>query len=236
MERRKIVVYNILNVLTIYALPLFCMVAACMAKGSENIANSIWNSWQPLFKYQGIISPTPGAGVAFLEKPIQECIMMHLNLNYGIETSIFGFDPYLVFGSLFMFICIYYFVVRIPSLKGQTKGIKILLSDMYIFQFICLLPMFTILSCDFGRTINYAIYTTYFLAYFIEKYQIKYHLPIIHMLSKDVCEYCDNSVMSNIWFYIIVLFLTPFSPWGGVSIFNPLIIEYIKLISIVILS
>lgn len=228
---QKEIVHNISNVLKVFFIPLLCMFFVCTAKGSKDIADVIWNSWQPLFDYQGVICEKIGNAVAFLGMPSKDAIMMHLGYNYGIGThEKYGFNPLVVSGSLLMFIGIYFLMVKIPSLKHQTKGNKILLSDMYIFQFICLLPMFTILSCDFGRTINYVIYTTYFLVFFIEKHQVRYNLPMISKFSNNVCRICDNRVMSSLWFYIIVLMLMPFGMYCGVTILHPLGHEYICLI------
>ena len=229
--KQKSIFANILKVLKVFILPLFCMGIVCTAKGSKDIADIIWNSWQPLFNYQGVTCEKMGSSIAFLGWPTKNAVMMHLDSNYGIGVGAkFGCNPLLVLGSLLMFIGIYFLIVKTPSLKHQTKGNQILLSDMYIFQFICLLPMFTILSCDFGRTINYVIYTTYFLAYFIEKYQTRYNLPVIGKFSNKVCRICDNRVMSSLWFYIIVLMLMPFWICCGISVLHPLGREYIFLI------
>lgn len=147
----------------------------------------------------------------------------HLRLNFGISKGrMLGFSPSLVVGSMLMFIGIYFLTVTIPSLKRKTKECHIALSDIFIFQFICLLPMFTVLSCDFGRTINYVIYSTLFLTYAIEKYQIQYEMPVIRNLSNKVYLLCSNPICSNLLVYLTVLLLTPFTLWGGVSILNPL--------------
>lgn len=207
---QKSILSNTLKVLKVFILPLFCMGIVCTAKGSKEIADIIWNSWQPLFDYQGITCENIGASVAFLGMSTSDAVTMHLGYNYGIGINErYGFDPLVVSGSLLMFIGIYFLIIKTPSLTHNTKESQILLSDMYIFQFICLLPMFTILSCDFGRTINYVVYTTYFLVYFSEKYQVKNDLHMISKFSNRVCGFFDNRVMSSLWFYIIVLMLMP---------------------------
>lgn len=224
-NKRKI--GGILSVLKVFIVPLLCMFVVCMANGNNDIANAIWDSWQPLFDYQGITSNTPGISVAFLGKPTKDVIMMHLGANFGIGThEKYGFNPLKVSGALLMFIGMYFLTFKTPSLKYQTKANRILLSDMYIFQFICLLPMFTILSIDLGRTINYVIYTSYYLVYFMEKYQIDYNLSVIHRLSNNVYACCNNTIMSSLWFYIIILLITPYFICGGVSITHPLGREY----------
>lgn len=222
--------YRILNLLKVFALPLLCMITVCTAKGSEEIANAIWNSWQPMFDYHGVSPTKIGCGIEFLGRPTSQLIEMHLNFNYGIGIGErFGFKPLLVIGAILMFIGTYYLITQTPSIK-RTKRDCIMLSDMFIFQFICLLPMFTILSCDFGRTINYLIYTTYFLVYFLSKYKVQYTLPIIHNVSANVYAFCNNAVMLSLWFYIIVLMLMPFEMDCGVSVLNPLGHEYIYII------
>lgn len=214
---------KIIDSLKVFCLPLLCMFIVCKASGNGDTADRIWNSWQPLFDYQGIPSGAPGDAINFMNMTTGSAMKFHLRLNFGISKGrMLGFSPSLVVGSMLMFIGIYFLTITIPSLKRQTKECRIALSYIFIFQIICLLPMFTVLSCDFGRTINYVIYSTLFLTYAVEKYQIRYEMPVIRNLSNKVYLLCSNPICSNLLVYLTVLLLTPFTLWGGVSILNPL--------------
>lgn len=210
--------------------PLACMCAVCLAHGGATTADMVWNSWQPLFDMMSIEASPQGAAVAFLKRPTPEVMAFHLRMNYGwgAENAALGFRPSLVTGTLLMFAGTYFLMVRTPAWKAQNGERRALTGYLFLFQMACLLPMFTVLSCDFGRTINYAIYTTYFLTYFIEEHGLSLRLPFFRRFSEQRWLSGGARVGTSLWTYLIVLFAMPFAAWGGVSLLHPLGTIYLK--------
>lgn len=220
---------RILNTLLVFGLPIFTMALVCGAKGTTEQANAIWQSWEPLFDYLCVEQPTVPDAIRFLSlsESVHDVAMFHLGLNYGIGQGFScGFNTELVVGSLLFFIGIYFLMVTTPK-KIVSKRTTVLLSNMFLFQLVCLVPMFTILSCDFGRTILYVIFTSYYLVYLLEKNKLEITIPFIGFISKKVTN-CI-SLLSNpvsLLLHFVVIVSVPFSLCGGVSVYEPLFIHY----------
>lgn len=218
--------YQIRCLIKAFALPLVAMILVCLSKGSNAIASSIWNSWMPLFDYIGkeYLPDHIPAAINFLERPTGEVIKFHLDLNYHLwDNKCYLYTT----GSLFFFIISYYLTTRAPRKQNAPQQEYLLLSDVYIAQFVCLLPMFSILSCDFGRTIYYVILTSYLLTYLLQKNGIQIEIPVIHTISVKMQSLLDNRLFfDNFWSYIILLFIIPYNLCCGISIFHPLWNEY----------
>ena len=214
-----------MQTISVFVLPIVSFGVVCLAKGSTEMAAQIWRSWQPMFDYVGTqYQPeTIPAAIDFLGKSTTDVILFHLKINYQYLSRILG--------SIAMFVCSYYLTTRALQ-KRQTEQYRyILLSDIYIFQFICLLPMFSILSCDFGRTIYYVIMTSYFLTFLLVKHETSFSIPIIHKWSESIQSLLSSHKLFNhIAFYLFVLFIMPYNICCGVPITHPLIREYIPML------
>lgn len=202
-----------------------CMAFVCLYKGNEESAKEIWASWAPLFDYENVNPELPSA-IKFMNIPIDEVFRRHLGTNYGIGVGAkLGCNPLLILGTILMFIGFYYLLIKTPK---ENREDSVLLGSLYIYQIICLFPMFTVLSCDFGRTMHYVIYSCYFVVYLTTKYDIQFHVPMV-----EEWAICLNSIIdkhklcSNYWFYIAVLAFVPYSIWCGVSILHPVSYEYV---------
>ncbi len=218
--------YQIKRIVKAYTLPVAAMILVCLAKGSNTVATSIWNSWMPLFDHIGkeYLPDHIPAAINFLERPTGEVFKFHLDLNFHLwDNKCFLY----ITGSLFFFILSYYLTTRAPRKQAASQSEYLLLSDLYIAQFVCLLPMFSVLSCDFGRTIYYVILTSYFLTYLLLKNGIQMEIPVIHTISvKMQSLFSHRFFFNNIWSYTILLFIIPYNIACGISIFHPLWNEY----------
>lgn len=122
-------------------------------KGNDVAAHIIADSWAPLLSEN--INPYSGT-IKSLAWETLSTFKFHVRVNF-IELSN-GFMG-LIVRPIILFL-IYYlatrilFVFRTPSSELQ-KNDKNLLSSILSFQFIMLIPMFTILSCDAGRIVLY---------------------------------------------------------------------------------
>lgn len=218
--------YQIRCLIKAFALPLVAMILVCLSKGSNAIASSIWNSWMPLFDYIGkeYLPDHIPAAINFLELPTKEVLIFHLGTNYHLWDNKWFLHTT---GSLFFFFLSYYLTTRAPRKQSASQQEYLLLSDVYIAQFVCLLPMFSVLSCDFGRTIYYVILTSYLLTYLLQKNGIQIEIPVIHTISVKMQSLLGNRLFfDNFWSYIILLFIIPYNLCCGISIFHPLWNEY----------
>lgn len=203
-----------------FALLVITMIAVCMAKGTASQANAIWQSWSPMFDYLNITQPDTPYLIEFLAKSesVQDVAMFHLRANFGIGK---GFDPLLLTGSIVFFIGMYFLTITIPRHK-VSGALSQTLSSIYLFQFVCLLPMFTILSCDFGRTILYVIFTSYYLEYLTKKFSIKIPIPFVDSFSEGMVSAFLRVTYPRLFLlHLLVLALIPFNMVHGISITSP---------------
>ncbi|MCQ2771324.1 MAG: hypothetical protein MJ236_05955 [Clostridia bacterium] len=218
----------------VFGLPIITMIALCFSKGTAIQASTIWESWSPLYEYLGVSQPTPPALIQFLSKSesIGNVSMWHLKANYGLNVNDgFSLNPLLVFGSLLFFAGMYFLTISTPQEVFSKRKSRIL-SNIYIFQFVCLAPMFSVLSCDFGRTILYVIFTSYFLLYLSERHNIKISMKHIDLISKKTVKllHC-MSTKKRLLLHISVLVLVPFNLWCGISITHPFILNFSHIIT-----
>lgn len=204
-----------------FVLPFLTMFLVCVAKGNFTQANAIWQSWVPLFDYLKIEQPEIPEAIDFLawSENIVEIGKHHLSCNYGIGNGCsMGFNYILVLGSLFFFLGMYILTITTPQ-KISSNKISKQLSSVYLFQFLCLLPMFSILSCDFGRTILYVIFTSYYLDYLIKSNNIEIQIPYIDKISHFF--YTRISQISKHCLYVlhlIIIIFIPFNLYNGVPL------------------
>ncbi len=134
--------------------------------------------------------------------------------------------------TLICFGMIYYLVTRLNTVDLKWNKLRkldrILLSNIMLIQFFCLIPMFTVLSCDMPRVILYWIISTLLLYHFF-KHDKYIFISWLSRLSKTIQYRIDNTkFLSSPWTYLGVLFCLPISYCGGASIFGsyPVIIMY----------
>lgn len=210
---------KIQNTFIVFSLPILTMLLACTAKGTTEQAEAIWHSWTPLFEYLNIDQPMMPEAIQFLSRSenINNVVMFHLGLNFGVGQNIrLGTSPSLVIGSLLFFIGTFYLTATTPQRDSLKKSTRQLIS-IYLFQSICLIPMFTILSCDFGRTILYVIFTSYYLLYFCEKNNLNLSIPHVNCISKKMTCCLSRIPFLSSWpIHLVVLSLLPFNLCAGI--------------------
>lgn len=212
-----------------FVFPITAMLTVCLASGGKEAAESIWHSWSPLFAYLNLEAPKMTA-IHFLAKPIPDVMLWHLDINFNIESGLF-YVVKRIFQFLLFITGMFYLTVNAPSLNTSYER-KRILSNIFIVQFISLLPMFSVLSCDVGRTILYVVYSTYFLAFFIENssYNISFHF--VDKFSNKIVSYLDGlRFLRSDLCYFLVMICVPFGLYLGVQISRPLglfIFEWLK--------
>lgn len=233
-DKSKNKLRRILGTLITFVLPIATMLIVCISKGTTEQANVIWQSWTPLFDYLNMQQPEIPAAINFLSKSesVYDVSLFHLGLNYGIGIGcILGFSPRLVVGSLLFFVGIYFLSITAPQ-KLPSKKVTKLHSSIFLFQFFCLLPMFSFLSCDFGRTILYVIFSSYYLVYFVSHNEIYVTMPYFDNISERVISWLQRlSPRFCFILHLAVLIFIPFRMSVGIPVFRSLFLyEYCPVI------
>ena len=131
-------------------------------------------------------------------------------MHYDIT---FADNPLLATTTLIIvFILAYYLCTHIPIVDKYNKSItpnkdKYELSKFICFQLLVQLPMFTLLSCDYGRTIPISLYTAFFIFHFSKEYRINLYVSnIINKASNYIMNYFNSHpIFGNVWVYIVVI-------------------------------
>lgn len=143
-------------------------------KGDDEVVKNISNSWDPLFP--NLVQN--GGTLKSLGWETLPTMKFHFRVNF-VESSL-GFIGFII-RPITLFL-IYYlasrilFVFRTPHSQLQDND-KPLLASILIFQFIMLIPMFTVLSCDTGRVVLYWLSSSFIFFLLIPRELLKYIFP-----------------------------------------------------------
>lgn len=171
----------------LFLLPVIAaMGVCCIFKGDATTADAIWESYQPYFiETYGNKLPMGEAVNALTWKTIPT-MSEHLWLNYRYPCFI---------GWIIAFVTTFYLCANVNRVKlfsyekKETNSVS--LTSILLAQFISLLPMFTVLSCDLGRITIYWTFTSFFIyALFGDTMEI----PLLTGLSKRI-----NNVFNTTW-------------------------------------
>lgn len=223
-DKNKSIFNRIIRALVIFIIPIVSIGILFVCKGGEDVAQKIWDSWNPLFAAYPEKEPAShiGWGVDFLRNDsMLDVIKFNSSLLFRIdEWPRFG----MIYSNILLLISfplIWFLVIRVPSYDTRKKVIvqnnnnSVILSNVFLIQVASMLPMFGMLSCDFGRTMPYCIYTTFFFVHLSLKYGIT--LPYPHFLTRfsEKVNYrlSNNKITSSFLFYVFVLFVTPLRGW-----------------------
>lgn len=201
----------------LHFVPIFLtMAAVCLFKGDPLTAEIIWNSWEKVFSSFPCNSDTTviGEGVDALTWGTKDTFVNHLKASYiGSHSPSYMLIPL----SIFNLLASYLLVSRINTVdmgiirKRQMNNV--LMSNILLIQFIAMIPMFTILSCDWGRTIPYWLLSSMFFYHIYKNEKIDF-LCLTKVSQKIQKGISQNRILSNNYTYIILTLLTPI-PWSG---------------------
>ena len=186
------------------------MAAVCLFKGDKSVADAIWASWGKVFA-----AYHDGSGIPQVGSSVQALGWNAVNtFGYHFRSAYFGHatpSPRGVILTLFVILSAYYLLTRIDCISmGKSRPNHLertLLSDVAIVQFIALLPMFTVLSCDWGRTLPYWILSSMFFYHVFKKETVTFP-PCLSKVSLAVQGFIGGSrlLVSPITYLLIVLF------------------------------
>ena len=151
-KNKKVFVAIVLSFLSLSPSILAFLVALFM-HGDQETAQTIWDSWQILFGQETSDVPFYSA-IGAIGWTKQGAIKIHamgnfLGVNGGILSSVYWC---IVFPVVYYITTNTLFVFR-KRMTDFTADHKTMLSSILLFQFLCLSPVFCILSCDWVRII-----------------------------------------------------------------------------------
>lgn len=173
LSERKHLVVNALQVLVL--LGIFGIL--CMHKGDTATAYAIIDSWNAVVDgnpLEFIRTNSIGA----LAWDTKETMLQHIKWNIGAsDGSSFGLVYWPIFLVVAYYFFTFFFTVFKPTKAAYGKTEQTRLSSLFCTLLVCLVPMFTILSCDYGRIIQYATVTSLAAYLILDKSVIDRLLP-----------------------------------------------------------
>lgn len=188
---------------------LLCIVVLC--HGDDLLVREIWDSWCPYL------------GEAVTNELVKDSYMsmtMNWSLEYCITEivwpnswlSYFAWNlPTLPF-NLYLFACLYYLVTRFNAIDlgfyRLEKYDRVQISNIVLVQFICVLPLLTLVFCDWGRALPYWIVSSLLFFHFFGN--AEFAPPILSSLSVRLQGWIDKIPFLNTsWGYYILIMTLP---------------------------
>ena len=168
------------------------MGAVCLCKGNMPTAVAIWHSWSDAFAQfpDGIhdyayTMANIGDNVEALSWKLLSAARLHLTVN------LFGVLAHLN-------------TVRIGKYKMANDTTREI-SNTLLLQLVFMLPMFTILSCDYGRTIPYWVLSTLMAVACFGRLDI----AALDRLTERIQSKLQHPALKSTWVYTLIVVFTP---------------------------
>lgn len=228
---------NLVKLFIVFFIPVLCMVLSCIFSGTKDQVNIIWQSWLPyIAQYVDIQKENIGLAIKFLGLQNTDVFEMHFKSNLS-DNPIMAITTLIIVISLVFYLC-----THIPTVNTYNKTIqeninKYELGRILLFQLFIQLPMFTILSCDYGRTIPYSLYTTFFTFHLKKEYYLDLNVTrIISNISNKIINSLNSvALLNNVWIYLFIILLFPFQTFVPSLIYDNIIVHsYEKIIKYII--
>lgn len=238
LQRQGVDRYHAIRKMSVlFVLPLLAMGVCVVFKGNAEIVAAIWKSWEPCMNRY----PLPGDitlsnnGINALLWDTWDTFKMHMSVNFASvfwpEFPIVRKLPFVLFG----YVCVYYLVLKINTVDLQWNKLaafdETLLSNVLLLQFVFLLPMFTVLSCDINRVMTYWIFSSLFVFHFFKDkslYPSRITRISIYIQNKMSGWCC----ISNPWFYLLIIVLLPMDHAGSLNIYSSIVMRAWKTLAV----
>lgn len=216
---------KLISSLKSFLIPLLAMATVSVMKGDSEKAAAIWNSWTPLFsRYPENALPKMGEGVSWLLNDMKDAVEFHTKMNFQTNLGILYIIKCIVMLCITLLLT-YYITLRCPQIDFRNKTLKVHehnidIANILLLQFVFMTPMFTVLSCDYGRTILYCVISSVFAAYAMKKNDISIQYPAHRKnYSLTIYKYMEQSkLLANPWFYFLIIILYPLNKWHYISV------------------
>lgn len=152
--------YKLVNILLI-ALPICIFLLLCAYKGTQDTAHAIVDSWNSLLPNSPLRYESNNS-IGAIGWDSFKTFIAHLRDNIEVKNRSQG----VILLPLYI-LAAYYLITnsigtfRANKAESDSDSLRLVLSLLYSFAIICLIPMFTILSCDTGRVFQYASIVTF---------------------------------------------------------------------------
>lgn len=196
----------------VFTPPTACMLLSCVYSGNGAQTDAIWQSWMPYMMADGY-NPADGMGgaVEFLKLTNTDVFKMHLEISFGDNIPL-SVATLIIVLSLAFFLC-----TNVPQINKMRKtvtrnGYADKLGRILIFQLLVQLPLFTVLSTDYGRTLPMSLYTSFFLFHYSHANGIKINVtPPLEKAADRLTGLLNRApVCGNPYFYMLVVLVFPF--------------------------
>ena len=190
---------------------LVVMGIVCLFKGDQQIAQTIWASWGQVFSaFQPEAVNELGESVEALGWDASETFGNHFYTSYiGCFHPTYWGIPM----TLFNLLATYFLLTRLNSVKTgiypQRAMDHAMMSDIALVQFIALLPMYTVLSCDWGRTLPYLVISSVFFYHIFKQSTPLFSRRLNRVSSMIQGAISGNKVLSLPAVYILLVLLVP---------------------------
>ena len=129
--------------------------------GNQATAQAIWDSWTAILNQAPSIVKYRNA-IGALGWDSKWAFAFHFKQNF----LIFNENIYSMFAWSIILPAVYYIATNAlwafrKNENDYTDRTKSVLSSLLIFQFLCLLPLFTVLSCDYMRVMFYCVTSSF---------------------------------------------------------------------------
>ncbi|MCM1336877.1 MAG: hypothetical protein NC187_06665 [Candidatus Amulumruptor caecigallinarius] len=197
---------------------LMLQVALCFHHGTPEIANAIIESWQGLFKEA---SELRGSGLSGLSWEAVTTFRSHIHMNFQDQTdtgmgwgvSVLRLVTFLINGFV-----VTQFVNTFTRAAGSDQGSEhsLLMTNLYLLLCVCMIPMFTLLSCDYARLYQYLTVTSMMSFLMLPHAKLKSALSWFFPRSIHRCVGAINrlSLTRRQWIVSILLLFAGDAPFG----------------------
>lgn len=203
--------------------PLAAVVATAVCKGSAEGGVAIWQSWAPAFAMYPEVTgtlPDMGRGVAVLSETLQEIVKFHINVNFEPYQSL-PHCAYHVISWVALLAFTFYLSLCNPRVTlrpfAAMPVFRRRLGNLVLVQTVAMLPMLTVLSCDYGRTVMYVVVSSLFMCHALRRVGLAVCRPYG---VADVVELCGRCrLLLSPWTYLAVLMLYPITAFYSLRLF-----------------
>lgn len=190
---------------------LVVMGIVCLFKGDQQIGHTIWASWSEMFgAFQPEAANELGKSIEALGWDARETFGNHFYTSYlGCFHPTYWGIPM----TLLNLLATYFLLTRLSNVKTgiypQRAMNHAMMSDIALVQFIALLPMYTVLSCDWGRTLPYLVISSVFFYHIFKQATPLFSRRLNRVSSKIQGAISGNKVLSLPAVYILLVLLVP---------------------------
>lgn len=175
---------KIVHCVSCLALPLLAFATSCIWKGNDDVAYTVWHSWDAAFKIYPDATLATGqisGAISFLGVSLEEAAKFHIGLNFLQDDDMHS-TLWHIASFLLMLTLLFYMTIRNPQIsvwpaKVDSSVVRPLLGNLMLVQIVGMLPLLTVLSCDYGRTVLYCAVPPIFMYYLLLRFGVRLHCP-----------------------------------------------------------